>query len=151
MLVYFRRTAIADIPVTGAEWDFSEELPIDAAAVLNEAARLGWPIRYATDLQHDKRWLVERNAPDRPFVWMIDESGTWLIGDKCGSGGWKNNGRCVAAWRFRQADARVYLWDGHKLKLRDAKSDPELVRTIDRWERESYRAVDAWTGAPLGA
>ena len=145
--VYFRNTALARIPVAGPDWDVCEAVPTDVGAILDEAAKLGWPIHYGTDLEHDRRWLEARADSGRQFVWMIRESGTWIIGDQCGRAGWTHNAACVNAWRRSEPGARVYLWDGHKLKLRDAKSDPELVRMIDKWERESYRAVDPWTGA----
>lgn len=62
--------------------------------LLSEAARIGWPRAFCSDLYLHDREKLELN-PDEPMVWVLRENGTHLYRINCDTTGEMNYCRAV--------------------------------------------------------
>lgn len=86
-------------------------------AILAESSRVGWPVRFATDLGHDAT-VIESLLPREPFAWSLREDGTHIgrVVDKS----LRTSTRSQLTMRmvadtFGSEACRCYVWDGSVL------------------------------------
>jgi hypothetical protein len=80
-------------------------------AIRNEASRIGWPLHFATDLDHDAN-AIAAMLPREPFTWCLRANGTHL-------GRAINNAQLtmrMVAEAFRSDACHFYVWDGIALQ-----------------------------------
>lgn len=92
-------------------------------AMRREAARVGWPVAFRKDLQHDADTL-RRYRPGE-FGWILYPTGTFLIWHKQSCQWTDAMIRHMADYeRQTGRPARFYWWDGRALK----EVSPEEMR-----------------------
>jgi len=92
-------------------------------AITAEAERIGWPVAFRTDLDHDADFIARQNPP--AFVWIIRPCGTHIIAATAATSGpltYRNTSEplystreldCIA--RAFEPDKRFFTWDGSRL------------------------------------
>jgi hypothetical protein len=106
-------------------------------AIRDEAAEIGLPKKFVTDLTvHDRRWIEANIAA--PFVWIPRECGTFICRitedalDGAGNRAWNAPG-----WYVKEDGARFYTWDGTRLQgYPSAQECSNAIREIASKERE---------------
>jgi hypothetical protein len=87
-------------------------------AILAEAERVGWPVKYRRDLYvHDRAYLNQLD-PSIPFVWILREHGTHLndVTYVDGVGHDAVHFAESVPRIFSSERCRVYTWDGRYLR-----------------------------------
>lgn len=119
-------------------------------AILAESSRVGWPVRFATDLGHDAT-VIESLLPREPFAWCLREDGTHIgrVVDKSlhTSSRSQLTMRMVAD-AFGADSCRCYVWDGSTLHTEDSAehADRRLGELAER--RFSVRTQRASSLSP---
>jgi hypothetical protein len=91
-------------------------------AILAEADRIGWPVAFRTDLDHDADFIARQAPP--AFVWIISPCGTHIIAaTDATTGPLQVRGTeplyssreldCIA--RAFEPEKRFFTWDGLRL------------------------------------
>lgn len=113
-------------------------------ALRSESARVGWPLRFATDLDHDERFIREVIS-DEPFAWVLYADGTHIAPIEDRSTG--RTGRALltcamVADTFGEDACRYYVWDGCTLiQCRTSRAaDEALAHEAREWATERARA-----------
>ena len=96
------------------------------AAIRTESARVGWPLRFATDLAHDATAIASMQ-PREPFTWCLYPDGTHL-GRVEVSRGHHGLTMCMVADTFE--NCRFYVWDGKELSQHSAESADSTLSGI---------------------
>jgi len=86
-------------------------------ALTAKADEIGWPLRFRTDLTKHDRAFVTKHEADRPFIWVLRDSGTHLAypgiidGVRHRASGYAR----MVAESFGAAKCKFFIWDGQKL------------------------------------
>lgn len=107
-----------------------------SAAIREEAARVGWPTSFATDLDHDYR-AIAAMLPREPFAWCLRADGTHVACATDTHEAPRVRAKLTAtmvAKAFGVESCRFYLWDGYRLQSLPAaeEADRELARLAGR-------------------
>jgi len=108
-------------------------------ALKSEAARVGWPLRFATDLTtHDRAYLAQHDDAE-PFAWVLMTDGTILTYPSRrpidGAGTMAHIMPRIVCHTFGAENCRWYWWDGNALiNVRSAADLGALLRAsaLDR-------------------
>jgi hypothetical protein len=107
-------------------------------ALAREAMKVGWPLRFKTDLTTHDRAFLEKRDPSLPFAWVLAEAATYMAAFTPGP-----NGDTCATERFLRAveslrePARYYFWSG--TELREVSSVSALCTLLDEAEQADRR------------
>jgi hypothetical protein len=122
-------------------------------ALLAESEKVGWPLHWRTDLDHDKR-LLDFYSPTQ-FGWVLRQCGTEMlipVDEPPLSSHWTNCGaKTPRQFSLKWADAlmkspdhvrdKVYWWDGAKLK---PTTYPKMIERLARFNVKE----GTWTPTP---
>lgn len=101
-------------------------LPAAYAAMLAESTRVGWPLRFASDLTTHDRAATEAIDRATPLLWALYDGGTFLCKvtkqpiDRAGHFAWDAPAFVV---RSCGDETRFYLWDGVTLRALASAED----------------------------
>jgi hypothetical protein len=85
-------------------------------ALVWEATRVGWPVRFKTDLTEHDRAFLEKRDPSLPFAWMLSEGATYLVGAEW-IDRWLRRAHHYVSWVEEIGDeTRYYFWNGTSLE-----------------------------------
>ncbi len=86
------------------------------AAILAEATRVGWPTRFATDLDYDIR-AINAMDPLEPFGWILREDGTHIAPAPTAYRAHSMTRLTIPMIvdAFGAAQCRIYVWNGRNL------------------------------------
>lgn len=90
-----------------------------------ESNRIGWPVRFKTDMtKHDRTRLQSNDAP-KIFGWILRKLGTLLLDPRMS----RRNLESYAYYLTSDADGNYFYWyDGHSLKEVSCNQLFELLR-----------------------
>lgn len=109
-----------------------------SVAIRDEAARVGWPTSFATDLAHDYR-AIGAMMPREPFTWCLRADGTH-IGRVAALGERGTSLKMhMVAHAFGDDVCRFYLWDGAALRPVDAAKTADAFLAKLAGERFTVR------------
>ncbi len=93
-------------------------------AIRDKASELAWPVRFATDLDHDER-AIERRSGLGAFGWAIHDSGTFLAFAILNGERYSDDHRYfrMVDDTFRNPAMRWFLWNGQMLIEERSASD----------------------------
>lgn len=118
-------------------------------AIRAESTRIGWPVRFRTDLGHDERAIrarADRDATGRTFGWAVGPDGTYFAWAVCPVGVSDRYGHRYfrdVADTFRDVAIRFYLFTPDRGLEPVATGDDldERLQEIARDARERVRVA----------
>lgn len=124
--------------------------PAALTALRREASQIGWPIHFATDIEHDAR-AIGAMLPHEPFTWCLRADGTHIgrVVDAADHRAVQSRltMRAVAE-AFTAAACRFYVWDGHALHPEHSAAAADLRLAELATQRYEVRARRACSLVP---